>query len=283
MDEAGVTELVAWSSTPGAWVVAGALLMERLADEPGLVAAVDPARRRARARGACGDRGRARARLAGGLWPPSPNAHHLERLRKEQVVMAAGGLTPLDKRRVALAVAMNAALGYMIGTRARCCALPATTTSAVLEILGVVDHYNALNTLRTAMTDRLLTSGLRLTVVRSAPAPIRRRRRWPGRPPVTASRGAGEPTPRPSVFTAPKPRGAACVRNGKGDAGHRVAPTVGGPHARELYGLGGGERRLRAALAAGREERAQRAKIKKGLLRVRGPARDPLHPAMLFL
>src|SRR5688500_17595073 len=214
VDEAGVTELVAVvEHTRCLVVVAGALLMERLGDEPGLVAAVDPATAPEPVRAVL-------AEISAALTPEMPvpglwralarNAHHLEATwRKEQVVMAAGALTPLDKRRVALAIAMNGRSRYMIEYESALLRAAGDDDEAVLEILGVVDHYNALNTLSDAMQ---IDSDIRppLTGARSAPAPIA------APPPVAAAAPLSpvqaapvEGTARSSVFTAPRPRPAA--------------------------------------------------------------------------
>src|SRR5688500_4284438 len=176
VDEAGVTELVAVvEHTRCLVVVAGALLMERLADEPGLVAAVDPATAPEPVRVVLAEIAAALAPALPipGLWRAlARNAHHLESTwRKEQVVMAAGALTPLDKRRVALAVAMNGRSRYMIEYESVLLRAAGDDDEAVLEILGVVDHYNALNTLSDAMQ---IDSDIRppLTGVLAAPSPV---------------------------------------------------------------------------------------------------------------
>src|SRR5688572_11034429 len=216
VDEAGVTELVAVVEHIRCLVVvAGALLMERLGDEPGLVAAVDPATAPEPVRAVLAEISAAFAPAlpVPGLWRAlARNAHHLEATwRKEQVVMAAGALTPLDKRRVALAIAMNGRSRYMIEYESALLRAAGDDDEAVLEILGVVDHYNALNTVSDAMQ---IDSDIRppLTGARSAPAPIA------GPPPVAAAAPLTplqaapvevEVTARPSVFTAPKPRPAA--------------------------------------------------------------------------
>lgn len=261
VDEAGVTELVAVvEHTRCLVVVAGALLMERLADEPGLVAAVDPVTAPEPVRAVLAEIAAALAPAlpVPGLWRAlARNAHHLEATwRKEQVVMAAGMLTPLDKRRVALAVAMNGRSRYMIEYESALVRAAGDDDEAVLEILGVVDHYNALNTLSDAMQ---IDSDIRppLAGVRSAPAPIA------APPPVTAAASPSplsaapvEPTTRPSVFTAPKPR-AAAPQSGPSPSG-AVTPE-------SLTDVEAAERRLRAALAAeAAMESEQRARIKKG-------------------
>jgi hypothetical protein len=261
VDEAGVTELVAVvEHTRCLVVVAGALLMERLGDEPGLVAAVDPAAAPEPVRAVLAEIATALAPTmpVPGLWRAlARTAHHLEATwRKEQVVMAAGALTPLDKRRVALAIAMNGRSRYMIEYESALLRAAGDDDEAVLEILGVVDHYNALNTLSDAMQ---IDSDIRppLTGARSTPEPIA------APPPVAAAAPPSslpaapvEVTARPSVFTAPKPRPAA----------PQSGPTPSGVLSPETStDVEAAERRLRAALAAeAAMESEQRAKIKKG-------------------
>jgi hypothetical protein len=251
-------------------VVAGALLMERLADEPGLVAAVDPATAPEPVRAVLAEIAAALAPAmpVPGLWRAlARNAHHLEATwRKEQVVMAAGALTPLDKRRVALAIAMNGRSRYMIEYESALLRAAGDDDEAVLEILGVVDHYNALNTLSDAMQ---IDSDIRppLTGVRSAPAPIA------APPPVAAAAPLSplpaapvEVTARPSVFTAPKPRAALLPATGKVTAAPQSGPPSSGALSPETStDVEAAERRLRAALAAeAAMESEQRARIKKG-------------------
>ena len=71
--------------------------------------------------------------------------------QKERALMADGRLTALDKRRVGLAVAMNARVRYGIEYHAAVLRHAGGTDADLLEILGVVDHYNSLNLITTAM------------------------------------------------------------------------------------------------------------------------------------
>jgi alkylhydroperoxidase family enzyme len=285
VDEAGVTELVAVvEHSQCLVVVAGALLMDRLGDEPGLVAAVDPAGAPEPVRAVLDE---IAATLPAGMAVPglwralARNAHHLESTwRKEQAVMTAGALTALDKRRVALAVAMNGRSRYMIEYESALLRDAGDDDEAVLEILGVVDHYNALNTLSDAMqieSDiRPPQAGARPTI---APAPM-------AATPAAATVAPLPPLPPESassrsVFTAPKPRPAAPPAAPAAAASAPAAPraaignTPAAPRSEPLptadaspesYSeVEAAERRFRTSLAAeAANERAQRAKIKKG-------------------
>src|SRR5688572_12207085 len=156
VDEVGVTELIAVvEHTRCLAVVAGALLLDRLGDEPGLVAPVDPATAPEPVRAILGEIAASlpSGMPAPGLWRAiARNAHHLESTwRKEQVVMRAGALSVLDKRRLALAVAMAGRSRYMIEYEGALVRSAGDDDAAVLEVLGVVDHYTALNTLSDAM------------------------------------------------------------------------------------------------------------------------------------
>jgi alkylhydroperoxidase/carboxymuconolactone decarboxylase family protein YurZ len=65
--------------------------------------------------------------------------------------MSSGRLATHDKRRAALGVAMNAGSRYMIGYHAAILRHAGDGDEDLLEVLGVVDHYNALNTLSDGM------------------------------------------------------------------------------------------------------------------------------------
>lgn len=65
--------------------------------------------------------------------------------------MRAGALAALDKRRVALGIAMNAGSRYMIEYNTAILRHVGDTDEDLLEVLGVVDHYNCLNTLSDGM------------------------------------------------------------------------------------------------------------------------------------
>ena len=159
LDEAAVTELLAVAEHAHALaVVAAALLLDGLGAKGGLVDLVDPQEATgdaahtladidAWARGALG---------AGGppaIWRAlAGNPFYLEATwRKERAVMADGRLTALDKRRVALGVAMNARVRYWIEYHAAVLRHAGGTDADLLEILGVVDHYNSLNLITSAM------------------------------------------------------------------------------------------------------------------------------------
>jgi hypothetical protein len=280
VDEVGVTELIAVvEHTRCLAVVAGALLLDRLGDEPGLVAAVDPATAPEPVRAILGEIG---ASLPSGMPVPglwraiARNAHHLESTwRKEQVVMRAGALSVLDKRRLALAVAMAGRSRYMIEYASALVRGAGDDDEAVLEVLGVVDHFTALNTLSDAMQ---IDSDIRppLTGARSATAPIA------AAPPVAAAAPLSplqaapvEVTARPSVFTAPKPRPAAP------QGGPTPSETLSPETSTDVEAA---ERRLRAALAAeAAMESEQRAKIKKGAFGCAGLLVLLFILAMLFL
>jgi hypothetical protein len=242
VDEAGVTELMAVvEHTRCLVVVAGALMLERLGDEPRLVAAADPA-------AAPAPVGAVLAEIAAslpagmpvpGLWRAlARNPHHLESTwRKEQVVMAAGALSALDKRRVALAVAMSGRSSYMIDYQSAIVRSAGDDDGAVLEVLGVVDHYTALNTLSDAMQ---IDSDIRPPVAPPAP----------GRPSVP--------------FPAPKAAPVAAVAPARVEPAVRAVPS-GSDEPHTYTPAESAERKLRIAMAAeAKAERAQRDKIKKG-------------------
>lgn len=293
VDEAGVTELVAVvEHTQCLVVVAGALLMDRLADEPGLVAAVDPAGAPEPVRAVLAEIAAALAPAlpVPGLWRAlARNAHHLEATwRKEQVVMAAGALTALDKRRVALAVAMNGRSRYMIEYEGALLRGAGDDDEAVLEILGVVDHYNALNTLSDAMQ---IDSDIRppLTAARPTIAPAPMAAPPPAAAPVPPSpipAAPLEPAAPRSVFTAPRPRvatpPAAAAKVPAAPRSEPPPPAAIPPES--VADVDAAERRLRTALAAeAAMERAQRAKIKKGSFGCAGLLVILFILAMLFL
>lgn len=159
VDEAGVTELMAVTEhAQSLSALAAGLLLESLAGEAGLVAPVDPGATAGPARSLL-DEIRASIVATMGtervpaLWRVlARNPHYLESTwRKEQVVMRAGRLAARDKRRVALAVAMNAGSRYMVEYHAAILRHDGDGDEAILEILGVVDHYNSLNTLADGM------------------------------------------------------------------------------------------------------------------------------------
>lgn len=87
------------------------------------------------------------------LWRAiGSNPHYLESTwRKDRVVMAGGKLAARDKRLVALGVAMNLGCTYLIEYHAAILRRAGCTDRDLLEVMGVVDHYNALNTLSDGM------------------------------------------------------------------------------------------------------------------------------------
>ncbi len=155
LDEVGVTELVAVTEHARAMSTAAAgLLLERLDDEAGLVAAVAGPSQSAEVEALLAEirstvppaMGRA---AVPALWRIlARNPHYLRATwRKEQVVMRDGALTARDKRRVALGVAMSARAPYMIEYHAAIVRESGDGDGDILEVLGVVDHYTTLNTL----------------------------------------------------------------------------------------------------------------------------------------
>ncbi len=286
VDEVGVTELIAVvEHTRCLAVVAGALLLERLGDEPALVTAVDPAAAPEPVRAVLDEI--AASLPAGmpvpGLWRAiARNPHHLESTwRKERVVMRAGALSVLDKRRVALAVAMAGRSRYMIEYAGALVRGAGDDDEAVLEVLGVVDHFTALNTLSDAMQ---IDSDIRPPVAAARPIPVDDTGAVL-RPPDPPSPALAAPTAPPSVFTAPRPRTAAPPAvAGKAPAPLRrePAPATAGPESHTE--VEAAERRLRAALAAeAKLERDQRAKIKNGFFGCAGVLVLLFILAMLFL
>jgi alkylhydroperoxidase/carboxymuconolactone decarboxylase family protein YurZ len=159
LDEAGVTELLAAAEHAQALaVVAAALLLDGLDSTRGLVELVDPLKARHEAAETLADIA-AWARHALGVegvpavWRAlAGNPLYLDATwQKERAVMADGRLTALDKRRISLAVAMNARVRYWIEYHAAVLRHAGGTDADLLEILGVVDHYTTLNTLSEAM------------------------------------------------------------------------------------------------------------------------------------
>jgi alkylhydroperoxidase/carboxymuconolactone decarboxylase family protein YurZ len=159
VDEAGVTELMGVTEhTRCLGVVAAALGLERLADEPALVGALDAAATAGPVRALLDEIRAAHASATGidhipALWRVlARNVHYLESTwRKEEVVMRPGALSARDKRRVALGIAMNMGSRYMIEYHAAVLRQAGDTDEDLLEVLGVVDHYNCLNTLSDGM------------------------------------------------------------------------------------------------------------------------------------
>ena len=164
VDEVGVTELMAVAEHTRAMsaLARGLVILpdipEPPAGRPALVALADPdtvdeplrslyAEIRAFAREALG-MGR-----VPNLWRAiGGNPHYLESTwRKDRVVMAAGNLAAKEKRLVALGVAMNGGCTYLIEYHAAILRRAGCADRDILEVMGVVDHYNALNTLSDGM------------------------------------------------------------------------------------------------------------------------------------
>ncbi len=164
MDEVGVTELMAVAEhTRALSALAQGLIIlpdipEPPAGRPALVALADPDRAdepqrslyveiRAFAAEALGmDRIPNLWRAIGG------NPHYLESTwRKDQVVMAPGKLAARDKCLVALGVAMNGGCTYLIEYHVAILRRAGGSDRDILEVMGVVDHYNSLNTMSDGM------------------------------------------------------------------------------------------------------------------------------------
>ena len=159
VDEVGVTELMGVTEhTRCLGVVAAALLLDGLGTEPALLPPLDPAAADGPVRNLLDEIRAAHEASMGtdripALWRAlARNVHYLESTwRKEQVVMRAGALAARDKRRVALGIAMNAGSRHMIEYNAAILRHAGDTDEDLLEVLGVVDHYNCLNTLSDGM------------------------------------------------------------------------------------------------------------------------------------
>jgi len=164
VDEVGVTELMAVAEhTRSMSALARGLVVlpdipERPARPPALVALANPDAAEEPAR-AVFEEIRAFAREALGmdripnLWRAiGSNPHYIvSTWRKDQVVMAEGKLAARDKRLVALGVAMNGGCTYLIEYHAAILRRAGCTDRDILEVMGVVDHYNSLNTMSEGM------------------------------------------------------------------------------------------------------------------------------------
>ena len=159
VDEVGVSELMGVTEhTRCLGVVAAALLLDGLGTEPALLPPLDPAAADGPVRNLLDEIRAAHEASMGtdripALWRAlARNVHYLESTwRKEQVVMRAGALAARDKRRVALGIAMNMGSRYMIEYNTAILRRAGDTDEDLLEVLGVVDHYNCLNTLSDGM------------------------------------------------------------------------------------------------------------------------------------
>ena len=159
VDEVGVTELMAVTEhTQGMSAGAAGLLLESIEDDHALVPLIDPAAADGPVRWLLDEIRATLSETMGtdripALWRAlARNPHYIESTwRKEQVVMREGKLTARDKRRIALGVAMNVRSRYMIEYNTAILRHAGDTDEDILEILGVVDHYNCLNTLSDGM------------------------------------------------------------------------------------------------------------------------------------
>lgn len=164
VDEVGVTELMAVAEHTRAMsaLARGLVILPDIPEpppgRPALVALADPERADEPQRSLYGEiRGFVQEHLGMGrvpnLWRAiGSNPHYLESTwRKDQVVMAAGKLAAKDKRLVALGVAMNGGCAYLIEYHAAVLRRVGGTDRDILEAMGVVDHYNSLNTLSDGM------------------------------------------------------------------------------------------------------------------------------------
>ena len=166
VDEVGVTELMGVTEhTQCLSVLAASLLLESLGDEAALVPLVDVATAGAPVKLLLDEIRTTLTATMGtegipALWRAiARNPHYLESTwRKDQVVMRDGALAARDKRRVALGIAMNARCRYMIEYNTAILRRAGDADEDLLEILGVVDHYNCLNMLSDGMQ---LTSDIR--------------------------------------------------------------------------------------------------------------------------
>ena len=159
VDEIGVTELMGVTEHARALATTGAaLLLDSLDSETGLLAPLAPGEASPAVEGVLGEIAAWAQTAMGKAAPPvlwrilARNPHYLEATwRKDVVLMAPGALAAHDKRRVALGVAMATRARYMIEYHAAVLRHAGDTDHALLEILGVVDHYTTLNTLSEAM------------------------------------------------------------------------------------------------------------------------------------
>ncbi len=164
VDEVGVTELMAVAEHTRAMaaLARGLVILPDIPDppagRPALVALADPDAVDEPARSIFVEiRGFAREALGmdriPNLWRAiGSNPHYIESTwRKDQVVMAAGKLAARDKRLVALGVAMNGGCTYLVEHHAAILRRAGCPDRDLLEVMGVVDHYNSLNTLSDGM------------------------------------------------------------------------------------------------------------------------------------
>ena len=164
VDEAGVTELMAVAEHTRAMsaLARGLVILpdipEQPAGRPALIALADPERADEPQRSLYVEI-RSFAKEALGmdripnLWRAiGSNPHYLESTwRKDRVVMAPGKLAARDKRLVALGAAMNGGCTYLIEYHAAILRRAGCSDRDILEVMGVVDHYNALNTMSDGM------------------------------------------------------------------------------------------------------------------------------------
>jgi alkylhydroperoxidase/carboxymuconolactone decarboxylase family protein YurZ len=158
LDAAGVTELMGVAEHAHCLnVVADSLLLDG-GEAGALVRQPDPATLQPAATAALDEiRAWAAGALGQGevplLWRLLARNHHylVSTWEKERVVMREDRLTVRDKRRVALAIAMNGRSRAMIRYHDAILRHAGETDEDHLEVLGVVDHYNCLNTMSEAM------------------------------------------------------------------------------------------------------------------------------------
>jgi AhpD family alkylhydroperoxidase len=159
VDETGVTELLGVTEHARAMAtVASALLLESLAGATSLIAPLEAGAGEPEVEALLAEIARwAEAALGQPSVPVvwrilARNVHHLRSTWwKDAALMGEGALPARDKRRVALAVAMATRSRYMIEYHTAVLRRAGDTDRDLLEILGVVDHYNSLNTLSDGM------------------------------------------------------------------------------------------------------------------------------------
>lgn len=173
VDEVGITELMGVTEHARALAIAAAaLLLESLGEgERSLVPPLDPSHAEEPVRGLLAEIAAWSGETMGRAEVPvfwrilAHNAHYLEATwRKELAVMGTGALPAHDKRRIALGVAMSARGGYMIQYHAEVLRRGGDTDRDILEVLGVVDYFTALNTLADGMQ---IESDIRPTVTKT--------------------------------------------------------------------------------------------------------------------
>lgn len=158
LDEVGVTELMGVAEHAHCLSVVAESLLLGDRDDAGLVRPPAPDDLHPAAAAALAEIARWAGDALGSpevpvLWRMLARNHHyiVSTWSKEQVVMRTDQLDARDKRRVALAIAMNGRSRYMIRYHDAILRRLGDTDTDHLEVLGVVDHYNCLNTMSEAM------------------------------------------------------------------------------------------------------------------------------------